>query len=843
MNGSARCAGAFAAFACFVVGCARDGSARPSDEQAGLAGPIRVAAAPIAPSRAEAVAPAIARTLAASARTAVSVELPARADRPFRVVDRVSGVGAAVRANGALPIAGVVGARKVRFAGAVAGAELVHAIVDDGAEDSIVLAKPPAQGVLRWTFEPTASVAGLRLVDGILELLDAHGAPRLRVDRPFTIDAVGKRRAASLEVEGCLVDRSPAPPWGRAFVPPAARCEVVVTFDAASPSYPVVVDPVWRATASMAVPRAHHVNVQTHLSATRLGVLVVGGDTPSAASSAEMFDPATATWATAASPPGSFVGEPVIVPPNWLFVGPTTAIYDDTTGLWIATAAPAEAHTRGATRMLPGGRALVLGGIDGGGAATSSVEIFDAATGTWTPGPALPEARFDATASLIAGKVLVVGGSASTSVALSSAYVFDPTALTWTKVASAPGPITRHREFSAATPRVLVFGTATYEYDVAGDVWKTLSTPLALEDAAMATASGASAVFAGGLDAATSALTTNALRYQYDAAGSSIALYGALTKPRRGAAATKIGDGLVLVSGGLDASGAPMADAEILSSFQVGLSCTASAECELGAYCVGGTCAPKRALGAFATDPASCLSGLVADGVCCDTACTGTCAACDLDASKGTCTAVAGAAKHGTCAAATAGDPCTARVCDGKEPSTCAGFVGAEIDCRDHACATGVETLPATCDGKGACAAVVTKTCSPYACDGKQCRSTCRGDADCETGASCDVTAHVCIPPVCIDDHTQRGPTGLPLDCTPFRCAKGACATRCTSSDECLSAFNCDVPSGRCVPASAAESNAPDSGGCAASSSHTGAGGLAAFGVALALVARRRRRR
>jgi hypothetical protein len=53
--------------------------------------------------------------------------------------------------------------------------------------------------------------------------------------------------------------------------------------------------------------------------------------------------------------------------------------------------------------------------------------------------------------------------------------------------------------------------------------------------------------------------------------------------------------------------------------------CAADTDCATNAFCESGTCKTKKANGTDATDPRGCTSGIVADGVCCATACAGTC--------------------------------------------------------------------------------------------------------------------------------------------------------------------------------------------------------------------------
>jgi hypothetical protein len=266
----------------------------------------------------------------------------------------------------------------------------------------------------------------------------------------------------------------------------------------------------------------------------------------------------------------------------------------------------------------------------------------------------------------------------------------------------------------------------------------------------------------------------------------------------------KQGSTLVLF-GGDDDSFVPTNDTYVLS-----LSLASAAACKSDAEC----------------DTVHC-----ADGVCCNRACAGTCEACDLPGTAGTCSPVVGAPKHGSCPAAGA-DPCSQALCDGKTASACKAFVGASVSCRASTCAAGGDVAAASCNGSGACPAVVAHRCSPFACGASACKDACRVDGDCESGLHCEATTGRCLAgATCIDDRTLAGVDGTKQACSPYRCAASACLTGCSTSDDCLGGYACDTATRACIPAGGSTNAA--SGGCsmAITSASSESGGASASGT------------
>jgi len=58
----------------------------------------------------------------------------------------------------------------------------------------------PAEAAVRYTVMLGDKVAGLRLVENVLEFVDDAGAPRLRMASPYLVDEQAKRHWATVTV-------------------------------------------------------------------------------------------------------------------------------------------------------------------------------------------------------------------------------------------------------------------------------------------------------------------------------------------------------------------------------------------------------------------------------------------------------------------------------------------------------------------------------------------------------------------------------------------------------------------------------------------------------------------
>jgi hypothetical protein len=164
-----------------------------------------------------------------------------------------------------------------------------------------------------------------------------------------------------------------------------------------------------------------------------------------------------------------------------------------------------------------------------------------------------------------------------------------------------------------------------------------------------------------------------------------------------------------------------------------------------------GNCKLERGQ-ACGTNDAACLTNHCADGVCCDSACTGECNSCNSAGNVGTCTVVAGA-----------GNP----------------------SCSPYLCVSGGgPTCPNSCPARGApnvCAA-------GYCCNGATCVDS---TANTSCGSSCvncttQTNNRVCVAGAC-------GCTSYMTDCDP------ATADRCDTTCRCGATAACDPATQQCV--------------------------------------------
>jgi N-acetylneuraminic acid mutarotase len=138
-------------------------------------------------------------------------------------------------------------------------------------------------------------------------------------------------------------------------------------------------------------------------------------------------------------------------------------VYDPATATWSSTGAMTTPRFLHKATLLPSGKVLVTGGFkDVLGTALASAEMYDPATGAWSPVVRMKFGRGRHTAVLLSsGKVLVAGGVSNNNdntSALNSSELFDPLSGTWSDAGTMVGARSQHIAISLASDNVLVAG-------------------------------------------------------------------------------------------------------------------------------------------------------------------------------------------------------------------------------------------------------------------------------------------------------------------------------------------------------------------------------------------------
>ena len=250
-------------------------------------------------------------------------------------------------------------------------------------------------------------------------------------------------------------------------------------------------------------------------------LLVAGGSHRSASTEAEVYDPATRTWT------------------------PTSTMVIHR-----------ESHT---ATLLPNGKVLVTGGKDAQENASRRCELFDPETQSWTETGPMATPRFNHTATrLDDGRILIAGGyrSAQTSPPepLSSTEFYDPASGAWKTGPSMIEPHALHTATALPDNTILIAGGVPYasseRYDPMENAWLP-AAPLhdrRYGHTATILAEGAVLVL-GGTDVSP-ARSTLATAEIYDPQQDAWSLTTPMANARNNHAATRLMDGMVMVSGG-----------------------------------------------------------------------------------------------------------------------------------------------------------------------------------------------------------------------------------------------------------------------------------------------------
>lgn len=456
------------------------------------------------------------------------------------------------------------------------------------------------------------SVRRIRDTGEYLEFLDEASRPVLRFHPSVVRDAKGQSRDGDVQLAGGRLD-----PATRVFHVEGAHVRITTTVPLAGLEPPLVVDPGWSSTESMASARGQHAAV---LLSTGKLLVANGVNATGFVASAELFDPATGTWSSAGSPgiqgnvasgiqlpdgralvltDGSLSGR--LYDPEtgtWSATGnmsttralptltllrsgkvlvaggsnlDTSELYDPETNTWSLTSASMSMARRAHdATLLQDGRVLVTSGFSSAGEVPGA-ELYDPVSDSWSlAAPPLVPRHYASATLLPDGRVLVAGGYSSIGIT-TMGELFDPTANTWTATGSLAHPRNGHSATLLTNGKVLVTGGSDGDrnpqgvseiYDPATGTWTPAGALAVARENHTATLLPTGQVFiAGGFNAnpTTTFFATTEL-YEPDTARWAPA--GAMRAPRLRPALALLPSGEVLAAGGQEADGTSVASAE-----------------------------------------------------------------------------------------------------------------------------------------------------------------------------------------------------------------------------------------------------------------------------------------
>ncbi|HEX8697507.1 MAG TPA: kelch repeat-containing protein, partial [Myxococcaceae bacterium] len=438
----------------------------------------------------------------------------------------------------------------------------------------------------RYEVKLSQTVRSVRDTGRWLEFLDADGIPVLRMHYPLARDLMGLTHQGTATLRGVVpekLDADNAPIYRLS----ASALSVELTVPLAGMQSPVLITTSLTSPVNMAYPRTQH--TATLLPSGK--VLVAGGYSGTGSlQEIDLYDPVTRTWSPATSmgvprrnhtatllPSGKvlFVGG---VAPNTTPLD-TAEVYNPAPGIAQPSTPVGTQDTDRATHtatLLPNGGVLITGGVKGG--VLKTTVLYPPGGGNWESKGDLTTARALHTATLLqSGKVLVIGGIGHGSNKLNSAELYNPNTGGWESFPSISTSRSEHTAVLLASDTVLVIGgiggannsvlssCEMYDLQSAPAQWASAAPLSTQRSGHIATLLPSSKVLITGGINSTGAPVSNVTLYDPATGEAAVSTTPALT-PRYGHTATLLPSGEVLVAGGQGLTGSLQSSQTVSSS-------------------------------------------------------------------------------------------------------------------------------------------------------------------------------------------------------------------------------------------------------------------------------------
>jgi hypothetical protein len=322
-------------------------------------------------------------------------------------------------------------------------------------------------------------------------------------------------------------------------------------------------------TGKLVTPRGGH----TATLLTNGQILIAGGQDSNSKnlSGAELYNPVTGTFAATRDMTLARKGHTASLLNNGmvLITGgqdsqnvPTASaeMYDPSTGAFFATGNLNTPRQYATATLLPSGQVLIVGG-QGSLGSLSSAEIFDPASGTFTAtGNLNTERVYHAATLLTNGTVLIVGGQSNTAAALAAAEIYDSATGLFTPTTSNPNDARRSPTIALLNNGMVLIsqgldGSSTILstaelYDPSSGAFSYVDSPYTPRNGSSATLLGnGNVLMAGGSNQSVDPLVA---AENYDSVSGIFTTAANAITARALHTGTLFTDGNVLLAGGLD---------------------------------------------------------------------------------------------------------------------------------------------------------------------------------------------------------------------------------------------------------------------------------------------------